>query len=173
MMNRRQASLRLSMNDISIDDTGGSYPLTNSIGYMSQYRDQIVFKNINMKFLLQEMYDQYEYFNIALVCIMSDGSAFGTATIDRMVRFEMSGLPWVNNTYNVSTMNNEGSAVMGFAKVSTSDTLLNYSYANMASFRKCENVDITINVKRYTGDTCTSTALLGRTDFYFKIFPNK
>ncbi len=53
------------------------------------------------------------------------------------------------------------------------DQLLNYGHANVATFRKCENIDFTIKLKRYNGDNPVTTNIFGRTDWYFKIYPVK
>lgn len=171
MLNRQIASLRLSMNDISTSDTLANYPLENSIGSMDTYRTTIVFKNLDMRAILGDMYDRYEYFNICMPIMFNGGSTFGTANVDKLVRFNVSGLPWVNNTYDVQSRSLTNSCVLGFQKLSTSISLVQYNYANIATFRRCENINFTITITRYNGDACATTALYPRSDFYFKIYP--
>ncbi len=102
---------------------------------------------------------------------MYGASTFGTNAIDKLIRIDMLGLPWVNNTYDVSNNYNSDYAVIGTIKLNTTVTSLNYSYANVATFRKCDITNLTIRFMRYDGVYCTTTALFPKIDMYFKIYP--
>lgn len=171
MLNRQIASLRLSMNDISTSDTAGNFPIETSVGSIDTWRTTITFKNLDMRAILGDMYNKYEYFNISLPIVFSNGSTFGTGNVDKLIRYNITGLPWTNNTYDVQTQGLTNSCVMGFSKLSTSISLIQYNYANIGTFRRCENINLTISITRYTGDACATTALFPRSDFYFKIYP--
>lgn len=172
MLNNKIVSLRLATTDISISDTAGDYPLTNSIGYLDTYRDEMTFKNVNIRQIIgPELFEKYDMFNICLIHTIYNANTFGTNAIDKLIRIEMKGLPWVNNTYSTNSNYNGEYSVMGSMKMNTTATTQNYSYANIATFRKCENIDLTIRFIRYDGVYATTTGLFPKIEMYFKIYP--
>ena len=70
--------------------------------------------NINLRNLLGNMYDKYEKFNLCLVNISTGASnnTLGTSTDDLNVSVNISGLPFINQTYNTSTGNNTNTATI-------------------------------------------------------------
>lgn len=172
MLNQKIVSLRLATTDISTSDTAGDFPLENAIGYIDEYRDEMTFKNINMRQILgPELFEKHEYFNICLIHTIYGANTFGTNAIDKLIRFEIGGLPWVNNTYYPQYNFNAGFSVMGTMKLGTTATTQNYSYANVATFRKCEIINLTVRFIRYDGVYCDTTAIFPKIDMYFKIYP--
>lgn len=70
------------------------------------------FNNISLRNLLGDMYDQYDLFNLSLKSITSGkgfgvitGNEFGLSLDDLSVSIYMSGLPFINQTYNINTDN--------------------------------------------------------------------
>lgn len=172
MLNNKIVSLRLATTDINTSDTAGDYPYTNSIGYLDTYRDEMTFKNVNIRQIIgPELFEKYDMFNICLIHTIYSANTFGTNAIDKLIRIEMKGLPWVNNTYSTNLNYNGEYSVIGSMKLGTTATNQNFSYANIATFRKCENIDLTIRFIRYDGVYATTTNLFPKIEMYFKIYP--
>ncbi len=172
MLNNKIISLRLGTTDISTSDTAGDFPLENTIGYIDTMRDELTFKNMNIRQIIgPELFDKYDFFNICLIHTIYSTSQFGTNPVDKLIRIELTGLPWVNNTYVVEQNYNTEFAILGTMKLSTNATALNYSYANVATFRKCDIVNLTIRNIRYEGVYSITTNLFPKIDYYFKIYP--
>lgn len=70
--------------------------------------------NINLRYLMGNMYDKYEKFNLCLVNISTGASnaTLGNSTDDLNVSVNISGLPFINQTYNSSTGNNGSNATI-------------------------------------------------------------
>ena len=66
-------------------------------------RTSFTWNNINLRMLLGDMYDKYDRFNLCLNTISSglSDAYFGTQA-DAQVLVRVSGLPWVNNSYNIT-----------------------------------------------------------------------
>ena len=91
-------NLVLKTTDITPSNTTSDYynnVISTSIGTVSNYRTSFVWKNINMKILLGDLFEKYERFGIAL--IYTSGSQTGSATdINedlRNLQVKLSGLP--------------------------------------------------------------------------------
>ena len=79
----------------------------NNIGTIKKLGTDLTFKNINIQELLGDLYDEYEYFNIELIQVMtlylSDGSAIlnpGTQLQNKNLYVYMNGLNWVNSSFS-------------------------------------------------------------------------
>ena len=64
--------------------------------------------NINLRTLLGDMYDKYDMFNLSLDTVTSapSFSIVYKSPIDSLVNLRISGLPFINNTYNVGANSN-------------------------------------------------------------------
>ena len=73
-----------------------------------------VWENINLRLLMGNMYDKYEKFNLCLTSISSTtaNATLGTLLEDTMVVANISGLPFINQTYNTKTGNNTNTATL-------------------------------------------------------------
>ena len=73
-----------------------------------------VWENINLRNLMGNMYDKYEKFNLCLTSISSTNAnaTLGTLLEDTMVVANISGLPFINQTYNTKTGNNTNTATL-------------------------------------------------------------
>ena len=86
----------------------------NISGIRADYNiSPFTWKNINLRTLLGTMYDKYDLFNICLSAVCS-GSILTAANSyrlssdinDNTVILNMSGLPFINNTYDTRTQHN-------------------------------------------------------------------
>ena len=86
----------------------------NISGIKADYNiSPFTWKNINLRSVLGSMYDKYDLFNLCLSTISSGGVAVIGNTYqlssdpnDNNVSILMSGLPFINNTYNTATQHN-------------------------------------------------------------------
>lgn len=111
--------------------------------------------NINLRTLLGDMYNKYDAFNICLNTISSGNALYiGTTTDEKNVIIKMSGLPWLNQSYDVKTQNNTPWTVMGtFLFTSGSTATQYYNSNNIATFGKNqEQVNISIQYSRVVDD---------------------
>ena len=136
-MNVQNASLVLKSCDATCD--------TNKIN--------ITWKNINLRTVLGDMYDKYDLFNLCLNTISTSvGTLTGTTNNDqRNVILSLSGLPWINQTYNVNKLSNTSSTVLGtFTFPTTASIAFQYFYSsNFATFGKNQElVNLTLSYTR-------------------------
>ena len=92
MSNLQNASLVLSTNN----------------GTSNNNRTSTTWNNINLRTLLGDMYDKYDMFNLCLNTVAS-GTALSNiykAPADCNVIMRVSGLPFINNTYNIGSSSN-------------------------------------------------------------------
>jgi hypothetical protein len=73
-------------------------------------------KNINLRTLMgNDMYDKYDLFMLKpiLAATATQTTNWGNDVNDRIPVLNISGLPFVNNTYNASTLTSSSSAIFG------------------------------------------------------------
>jgi hypothetical protein len=149
MTELRNASLVLKGSDL----TAGSY---TQYGYMDANRTTMTWNNINLRTLLGDMYDQYDYFNLCLNTIAT-AQAGAIDTVDKNnlnLYLKISGLPWSNQTYNVKNGSNNSSTVMGTFYFTSNSAISQYYYSNnIATFGKNQDIcNITIEFIRISDD---------------------
>ena len=118
MTELRNASLVLKGSDL----TAGSF---TQYGYTDANRTTMTWNNINLRTLLGDMYDQYDYFNLCLNTIAT-GQAGAIDNVDKNnlnLYLRISGLPWSNQTYNVKNGSNS-SSIMSIATLGSKDNLV-------------------------------------------------
>ena len=134
--------------------------------------------NINMSTLLEGMYEKYESFNLCLSFCMSMtttlNATFGTVN-DRIVLIYVSGLPFKAQCYNAGTNKISQQAVIGYLQfptdTSTAVTSPSFQSFYVANFNKsCENVSITIQLKRLDNTLPTVTNDLPNIVYVFDIY---
>jgi hypothetical protein len=138
MSNLQNASLVLSTNN----------------GTSNTARTSITWNNINMRALLGDMYDKYDMFNLCLNTVATAVSAnnFSASANDQQVMIRISGIPFINNTYNVGTTYNTNTQYVAIGTF----TFANNAYAtqyfygsNIATFGKNQDIcSITIDYIR-------------------------
>ena len=123
MSNIESAILVLKTSDLSI---GGANPC----GIKDSYNvSPFTWKNINLRTLLGTMYNKYDLFNLNLLQV-SNGGMTVTANPyhlsadqnNNTVVMQISGLPFINNTYSTTTQHNTNTT-----------TLTNYSFGNITT----------------------------------------
>ena len=93
-----------------------SLVLKSCDGISDATRINITWNNINLRTLLGDMYDQFDMFNLCLNTVShasSELTGLNTDIDQRNVILNLSGLPWINNSYNTSYLSNTSSTVLG------------------------------------------------------------
>ena len=185
-MEAETASLILNTYDISqvVSTPTFFYNRTvdNQYGTITDNRFNLTWKNINMRQLLGSMYDKYEKFNIYLYQINQTGTMINSSSAmnfsDLMVDVRISGLPFLDNGYNVVSRNNISSAYLTSYMLNyqnyTNGGLTTYMYNPLIlTFGKStEIVNINIDMKNTLNQQYPSISLnraLGQFIFVFKI----
>lgn len=172
MENLEVCNFSLNENDISSSDIVANYPFSSATGDINRIRNIINFKNINLQNIMGDMYDKYDKFNLRLTAVNGSLITYGTTTFDRLHVINITGLPWVNCTYNTSTRMNSDTCQLGsFVGVSASSFNTNFESSLIASFLKCQNTNIIITLLRMDGATPSLAAntMLPRLQFFFTI----
>jgi len=173
-----RCSLVLRVSAISADNAPGAYPLSNSIGAISAGRLSYTWYSLDMKEILGDLYDKFDYFLLRLTCVQLDQGigAYGTTTNDRLINFHTSGPQWINSTYNVVNKRSRAEAVIG-AMTFPGNPTINTTYFNdnfTTTFQKTPTMDFTINLNTLnngTPATNTATTLYPLANYYFQIIP--
>lgn len=146
--------------------------------YNNAGRTSITWNNINLRTLLGDMYDKYEIFNLCLNTMASGETLSFTPTQDdRQVLIRMSGLPFINNGYNVGPTQNTNTqnTIIGSFQFNASGVNTQYFYsANLATFDKHQELcNITIEYLKVSNLQYPSVSGVGyfpATTFIFDIF---
>jgi hypothetical protein len=94
-MDKRTARLLLKTHNLTTEST--------NLGVTDDYQQNHTWYNINLRTLLGDLYDKYDYFNLKLISIMSLDTKGGIDTVEEnYVNVKMSGLTFVNQTYDVN-----------------------------------------------------------------------
>ena len=159
MEQKRSARLVLKTSDLTVNST-------TNIGQCDQYRQNFTWFNINLRALLGDLYDQYEYFNILLISISgSTASASGTQGVaeDKIVYAKMSGLPFINQTYNQPTGTIISPAIIAVYQIpmtAVSNTQQYNNVSNVLTFSKDQDLcNINISLFRLLDDTKPSITI--------------
>jgi hypothetical protein len=113
MEQKRSTRLILKTSDL----TNGS---TTNIGSCDTLRQNFTWFNINLRSLLCDLYNQYDYFNLLLISISSahiTAAANQGSADDRLVYVKISGLPFINQSYNQPTGNNISSSILAIYSI--------------------------------------------------------
>lgn len=112
------ASLVLKSCDIT-NDPNFNFNYTDysgERGSINKSLSSITWNNINLRQVLGDMYDEYEEFNLVLKQVTSNqvnARLEGLPFNSRGVYIRLSGLPFINCTYDVVTRNNRPSTILG------------------------------------------------------------
>ena len=136
-----------------------------SIGTINNiYSSSFTWKSINIKSIIGTMWEDYDYFNIALVAnasnilVAAPTVLFNGLNDQKLGTIYMSGLNWINASYDTKTKTIKSEAPIGFINFSSSTTtlgsLIQYNGLNVSSFSKSSPVvDITISYRNIINDT--------------------
>ncbi len=126
--------------------------LTTTEGeYNDEYHLSCTWNNINLRMVLGPMYDKYDIFSLQLNYV---GQGYVAAAIlatelnDDLVYIELSGLPLINNTYNIKTNNNTNSSIIAVYEMNPENNdSQQYPNPSRVIFGKNSDiVNITINL---------------------------
>jgi hypothetical protein len=153
----------------------------SSLGVTNAAHSILTFKNINLRTLLGDMYDQYDTFNLSLTSITNAktpaavGPTFANSDVDNLnLTLYISGLPFINNSYSFTRACNTDTAFLGiyqYPSVIASTAFRVYNQAGTVTFGKSqETCNITLTFKRVSDnlDPVTATAF-PNTNFLFLI----
>lgn len=157
MEQKRSVRLVLQTSDLS-------YNGETTNGFSDEWGTDFTWFNINLRMLLGDMYNQYDYFNMCLVSIsLARCNALDpdTASIDdyenKNVMIKMSGIPFINQTYNQPTRNNGTSAIIAVLNIPSTAITTNQFYnntANVFTFNKDQDLcNINISLYRVVDNT--------------------
>ena len=111
-------------------------------GTINANKTTYLLRNINLRTLMGDMYDKYDLFNLCLKSIITGvcDSALGTTLDDLAVQIKISGLPFINATYNPDDDCNNDYAVLTTFNFKRGESVsVNYN-ENYLTFSKNQNV---------------------------------
>lgn len=173
MSDFNSASLILKTSDFSSQSDfvyGTAY--NSSKFYANEKMSSMTWRNINLRDLLGDIYDKYDYFNICLNTLSTAQANLIDPNSDaRNVSIKLNGLNFYNQGYTSKTLTvNNNSTIIGTFNFTPSASSTQYYYGcNIATFKKSADiVDITIEYPRILDDivsnsNLTSTNLTGIT----------
>lgn len=153
----------------------------NAYGSTNTTHSVLTFRNINLRTLLGDMYDQYDTFNLSLTSITSAktpavlGPTFGDSDVDNLnLTLYISGLPFINNTYSLTRGGNTDTAFLGFYQypsVAATTGFRVYNQAGTVTIGKSqESCNLTLTFKRVLDNADPVTFLrFPNTNFTFLI----
>jgi hypothetical protein len=163
MTNLQNASLVLSTNN----------------GTSNTTRTSTTWTNIDLRTLLGDMYNKYDMFNICLNTIATAPSVnnFMSVAADLQTMVRVSGIPFINNTYNIGSNYNSNTAncVIGTFTFANGTYATQYFYgSNIATFGKNQDIcNITIDYVRLSdllAPQVSGVNTFPHTTFIFDIF---
>ena len=107
MSDKQHAQLVLRGSDIpAVENSAGFTTTTTNFNF--------TWENINFRTVLGDMYDKYDIFNLTVTYIATSKLSVVFADADNTnVIMNISGLPFIKQTYNQSRFCNGTSAVLG------------------------------------------------------------
>lgn len=146
-----------------------SYPLNDTVrnpndtlGFNKNNNTSFTWNNINLRVLLgHEMYEKYDTFNIAITSISNAGvpNEYSNSQNDCMVNIVMSGLNFINSTYEQITGNNTNKCFictyefppLGSHQL-TNMTLYPYNVASAEFSKSSDIINLTIEYRETSAD---------------------
>ena len=157
MSNYRNASLILKTSDLTANSI-------TSIGEADQFMTSMTWYNINLRTLLGDMYDDYDIFNLSFntftsAVVGTGANVMGASLDDRQLLVKISGLPFLNQTYDVAKGHNTSSAYVGSVYLTTTASSWQiFNGFNVATFGKNQElVNITITYERVIDSALPTT----------------
>jgi len=160
-MTERNASLVLKTSDFTTDPLFATLnPYNTSRGSCNRQLSSLTWNNINLRTLLGDMYNDYDIFNL---CLNTISTSLAPAQIDannefKAVSIKISGLPFINQTYNVKNGCNGNSTIISTFNFIDSQAITQSYYSNnIATFGKSqEQCSITIEYYKIIDDNLAS-----------------
>jgi len=172
-------SLCLKTTQINASTTFADYlgtTISTSTGQIANNRTTYTWYNVNLRNLLDPIYNKYNKFNISLnnVITSTQGITISQAN-DRQIQIKMSGLMWLSS-YNQATGKNDQNKViklLQFSRVGSGCDSFQFAEQYHTFLKGSDNVNITINLHNVDTDTYTQTTtsseLFGHFIFNFNI----
>ena len=165
------ACLVLKTSVLPMDGTTNAYGTSNSTNTI------FTWTNINLRTLLGDMFDKYDRFMLLLQHISNSipigtNAIQGTASDDRAILINMSGLLFLNSNFNQKFQSNTGSVIVCPYLFSQSGAAcILYNNFAISSFSKQNDV---VNISIYYTKTNTelapsTTNAFGHVAFFFNI----
>ena len=134
--------------------------------------------NINLRNLLGMMYDKYEVFNLQLNTIATglSSSTLGTTLNDLNVSAHLTGLPFINQTYDVKTGNNSFTTNIGVFRFARNTNLNTYYTDSYFTFGKSQDMcNLTISLTNISDGALSTSVDYPDVLYIFNIIgvPNK
>lgn len=153
-MNQETISLVLRHADISTTTTADT--ASNSCGFWTNGKQSTTW-NVNLRNLMGDTFDKYDVFVLRLNQTAFSSANFpSVANTDNLLLIQLSGLVFVNSSYNVALGNNSSVYPMVLTNIPTSTAVINNYCPNVSlcNFRKSgDNVQITIELIRMIDNT--------------------
>ena len=159
------ACLVLKTNVLTTDGT------TNAYGAGNSKLSSFTWTNINLRTLLGDMFDKYDRYLLLLQNISHAASAAIATNDDRSILINMSGLSFVNSTYNQKFQSNSGALIVcPFIFVSSNvQSQLYNNFAVSAFIKQNDIVNIGINYTIINDDSAASAVTYPHAVFIFNI----
>jgi hypothetical protein len=170
-----KTSFALKLNDISLSDTIGDYPLSNNVGSVNSIRTNMTWNSIDFEEILgSDIYNRYELFNLRLRFIQYNTEpGFGNNGTERSVYFQMAGLNFANSNYDTGRECNVGTTIIGTTLFQQTATYVVFDDASIITIRKQKSANINIsylNLNNQSPATPVGT-MFPRISFYFDLTP--
>jgi hypothetical protein len=136
--------------------------LSNKFGISDAKNISCTWNNINIRTLLGPMYDKYDTFVLSLESIMQSESTedVGATFDDEMVLVQMSGLPFLNATFNITTgINNSSTILVPFRIPSEATNFSTFDNVFRIFGKSADLINITIGFIRYNFNTVSTSIL--------------
>jgi hypothetical protein len=129
--------------------------------------------NIDLRTVLGDMYDRYDKFNLILDGMASQRTAdnLGVTDNDLMLNITISGLPFINQTYDTSKNLNTSRAILAPIRFIRSSVFsFDYDGGYFITFGKSQEVcNITIQLTRLDNSGIGSASVFPHCVYYFHI----
>ena len=104
-----------------------SLVLSTNNGTSNTTRTSTTWSNINLRSLLGTMYDKYDTFNLCLNTVATgvSQSYYNASPNDLQVLLRISGLPFINNTYNIGSSYNANNNICTIGTFTFNTTTIN------------------------------------------------
>lgn len=151
-----KVKLILQTKDISTSDDYLNYPISNTKGYINQYRTHIKWNAVNLRNVLGSLWDEYELFSIQFSNLgwsNNLATTYGVSADDLNISYGIAGLDWVYANYSTSKGNCVSETIMnGNIFNGTANSCGMKPYEGMtAIFRKQSTADISIKLYTVNG----------------------
>ena len=134
---------------------------TNAYGISNAMNTSFTWTNINLRTLLGDMFNKYDRYLLLLQNISHANSGTMTTADDRSILINMSGLSFVNSTYNQKLQSNSGALIVCpfiFLSAAGVQRQIYNNFAVSTFIKQNDIVNISINYTRIKDDAAPTTA---------------